>query len=270
MGKAFLNRHMPWVHQKSTRWLMMLSLSLLVIFIILFLKPFDTGEKQLPHKTLMLIGYGLCLIVADLPLLVLERFWVLRKKHRWTLGAELLYQLGFLVLSALLVYVYDLAVTKHTAISWAHFPTYTYQFVLPFALLLLPLLAYLRYSLGALFYPSSMSPERVCLSGQNKGDLLELEVRQLRYIKSEDNYVKVVYYDDTDGLQAVLMRNTLGQMNDQLPSLLYSHRSYLVAPWYIMQLKGNKQKASLTLQDIPEEIPLSSAHFDLIKAFLES
>lgn len=260
----------PWVYKGHHRLLISLGFGVLIIFIILFLKPFDTGEKYLPYKNLMLSGYGICIILTDCLLAFAERFWVLKRKRHWTFGSESVYLLALFIVAAIAIYVYDLVITKQSSVTWHYLPTYTYKFILPFALLLLPLLAYIRFSVGKKIYPESLSRKRITFSGQNKEDYLELEKHQLLYLKAEDNYVRIFYTSETNTLETQLMRNTLSNMNEQVQGLKATHRSYLIAPWQIRKIKGNRQKASVKLQNCDEEIPLTSTYYPAIKSFLKS
>ncbi|WP_188465749.1 LytTR family transcriptional regulator DNA-binding domain-containing protein [Marivirga lumbricoides] len=209
----------------------------------------------------MLAGYGICILFADFILITLEKTWVFGLKKSWTLTTEIAYLLGLFIISSLMIYLYDLLITKQTAITWDYFATYSYRFTVPFALLLLPFIAYLRIKYGKVISQQQLINPNISLSGQNKEDHLEISLQQLLCLKAEDNYVRIIYLNKNIEVQEVLMRNTLAAMARQVPQLSYCHRSYLVAHWHIRELTGHKQKAHIMLEQYPKEIPVSSAHY---------
>ncbi|MBK6264162.1 LytTR family transcriptional regulator [Marivirga sp. S37H4] len=265
MDNNILYRKHPWIYSLKKRISLSLMLALLVIFILIFLKPFDTGEKQLPYKNLMLAGYGICILLADLLLILIERLWVLKMEKRWLIGFELIYLAGLFFISSILIYCYDLTITKQTSITWDYLLSFSYKFIVPFAILLLPVVAYFRYLNGKILSPERLRNPIIHLSGQNKDDNLKIPLQQLLCIKAEDNYIRIIYIDDKKQVRETLMRNTLSEIARQINGLIYCHRSYLIAPWQIQQVVGNKQKAHLILNHYLKEVPLSSAHYTSIK-----
>ncbi|WNB17274.1 LytTR family DNA-binding domain-containing protein [Marivirga arenosa] len=264
MSDFSLTKRYPWIYKLRLRLAISLVLTILVIFILLFLKPFDTGEKYLPFKNLMLAGYGMCIFIADLLLLTAERLIVFKLKKYWIFIFELLYFLSLFLLSSILVYSYDILVTKQSAITWDYLFTFSYQFILPIALLLLPLLAYVRYTKGEIISHEEIKNPEVLLLGKNQNDTLKIKLTQLIFIKAEDNYVRIVFLNEKSDVEEILMRSTLSSMKKQVKHLHYCHRSYLIAPWYIQQLKGHRQKASLVLKYYNSEIPLSGKYYTAI------
>lgn len=265
MDKHFFLKAYPWISSTKTRFLQTLALGCLVIFILIFLQPFDTGEKHLPNKNIMLAGYGLCVVIADFLLLWWERIYFFQFKKPWTKGSELIYLIALLLLSSVLVYSYDLAITKHHAITWDNLWVFSYQFILPVAALLLPALTYFRFIVGTKRSVEQIQNPLIHLQGQNKEDDLKIRFQQLLYIKAEDNYVKVCYLTKENAVAELLMRNTLSEISQQAPSLVYAHRSYLVSPLHIKKLQGHKQKASLLIQHVESEIPVSAKYFASFK-----
>jgi hypothetical protein len=237
---------------------------MLVVFILLFLKPFDTGEKYLPNKNLVLTGYGICILLSDLILVAFERLVVLKLKKYWTLAHEVGYLISLFLLSSILVYCYDIAFTKKSVIEWDYLLTFSYQFILPLALLLLPAIGYYRYKNGKVLAPEQIQKLVIQLRGENQSDVLELKLHELICIKAEDNYVRIIYWTEKSQIKELLMRNTLANMQKQVQPLRYCHRSYLIASWNIKQIEGHKQKARLIMKHYEQEIPLSTKYFNTI------
>lgn len=217
----------------------------------------------------MLAGYGFCILVADFILVGVERLWTFHFQKRWTTKAELLYLISLFFLTSIMVYIYDLIITKQTSVTWSYFANFSFRFTFPFALLLLPLVAYVRVKYGKILSKQQLFNPTLILLGQNKEDYLQLSLQQLLCIKAEDNYVRIIYLEDENMVKEVLMRNTLATMAEQAQKLIYCHRSYLVAHWHITEILGNKQKASIVLKHYSKELPLSSAHFSTIRKLIK-
>jgi DNA-binding LytR/AlgR family response regulator len=101
--------------------------------------------------------------------------------------------------------------------------------------------------------------------GSVKKDNFKIEFSKLIYIKSEDNYV-FIYYLKNDEIKNKMLRSTLSNIHKQIPKLIKTHRSFLVNPEYIKNLKGNSQNAKLSLHIDSVIIPVSKTYYNTIKS----
>ena len=129
----------------------------------------------------------------------------------------------------------------------------------------LPLLIFLRNNFGVIVTPEEVL--RIHLKGSNKNERLSLNKEQLLYIKASENYVEIVY-DESGTIRQKVFRNTLNSVHQQVPFLLKCHRSYLVNPIKVESIKGNSQKAVLSLKNIDIKIPVSKTFYKKTKAVI--
>ena len=75
-------------------------LAIIIVFILIFLEPFDSYSNDIPYKSLKLFGYGLCVIIPILILHFFEEYWFKKSNGKWFLFQELLILIiGFFFIS---------------------------------------------------------------------------------------------------------------------------------------------------------------------------
>jgi len=65
-----------------------------------------------------------------------------------------------------------------------------------------------------------------------------------------------------------MLRNTLKDVQKQIPELVRIHRSYLVNPNFMESLKGNSQNAKLHLRESEVRLPASKTYYNLVKSLI--
>ena len=89
------------------------------------------------------------------------------------------------------------------------------------------------------------------MTGENKRDVLRINLSDLVCVSSADNYVEVSYLIGGK-LHKKLLRVTLKNIHPQVPSLLKTHRSFLINPSHF---KDWKNANTIHLSQI--EVPVS-------------
>ena len=110
----------------------------------------------------------------------------------------------------------------------------------------------------------------VLLTGDTK-DSLNIQPSLIRYIESAGNYVHIYYNEN--GLNKKTIRTTIRQLEEELrdcPQIIRCHRAYIVNTQAILHIEGNAQGYKLTLNDCPEQIPVSRTYIKAIKTALEA
>lgn len=231
-----------------------------ISFMLLFLEPFKTGESP----KILVLGYSVCVLGAYIIVLLLEAL-IFKQKRYWQLQNEVVVAIIFFILSALGVYWYDLVVIKAQAFHWNGLLSFTGRVTLPFTIILLPFIIWLRHHYGKIY--ELPDQYQVVIKGNVKSDVLEMDRRNILYVKSSDNYV-VVKYIEGGVFKEALLRSTLAQVGEQLPEFQKCHRSYIVNPLHLVAVEGNQKKAYLKLDQLKEDIPLSKTYYTGIKACL--
>ncbi|EXY73506.1 lytTr DNA-binding domain protein [Bacteroides fragilis str. 3988T(B)14] len=101
---------------------------------------------------------------------------------------------------------------------------------------------------------------------------LELDSKDLLYVESNGNYIRVNYQKAGKNVQC-LLRATMKQAEEVTavcPLVLKCHRAFLVNVRKVVKVNGNSQGYRLLLEGCPEEIPVSRGYSKQVKELIES
>ncbi len=96
---------------------------------------------------------------------------------------------------------------------------------------------------------------------------LVLQVTDVAFIKSADNYVEIVYMEDNT-FKRKLIRNTLKNIELQVrqySNFIRCHRTYLVNTYYIEKLNRKLNNYLLSIKGHDEKIPVSRQYLLKVK-----
>lgn len=102
---------------------------------------------------------------------------------------------------------------------------------------------------------------------ENNSAVLSIQVINVAFIKSADNYVEIVYKDD-DSFKKKLIRNTLKNVELQIKpysNFIRCHRICIVNLHHIEKLNSNYGRHFLTLKGYQEFIPVSRQYLLKLK-----
>ena len=266
-----LNKQVAFVDNWKFTFLISIVLSTFIVFIMVFLQPFDTFQKDISFKTLKLVGYGLTVFFPILILHYFERL-VYYPSRDWRLVYEVIYISITVVFISALSYVYQNTVFSHNQLSISYFFKYFLNFCIPFFPIVVPLLAYLRFRFGHIYVNNQSEAQNVKLkiSGENKEDELTISFNQFIFAEAQQNYVSLTYLDNDENLTQRVFRSTFGQLAEQLRHAYQVHRSFIVNPYFFDTLAGNSRKRALRLKGLEKEIPVSRKYYEAIKGYLQS
>ena len=100
---------------------------------------------------------------------------------------------------------------------------------------------------------------------------LELDSKDLLYVESNGNYIRVNYQKAGKNVQC-LLRATMKQAEEVTavcPLVLKCHRAFLVNIRKVVKVNGNSQGYRLLLEGCPEEIPVSRGYSKQVKELIE-
>jgi len=115
-----------------------------------------------------------------------------------------------------------------------------------------------------------VSPQLLTLTGDNKGDNLQIALSQILFIKSADNYCELTIMKDSN-ISHKLLRSSLTSILKQLPekSLVHRcHRSYAVNLALVELSTGNAGGLKLIMKPMGITVPVSRTYVDTIKKAL--
>jgi hypothetical protein len=105
---------------------------------------------------------------------------------------------------------------------------------------------------------------------ENCTDALKLQVADVVYIRSADNYVEIVY-QDTDSYKKKLIRNTMKSIEQQIKSFsnfIRCHRICIVNTHFIEKLYKSQDNYWICLKGYDEKIPVSRQYLLRIKEMI--
>ena len=171
-----LNRDIPFTASWKYTLVIALLMSMLLVFIQVFLQPFDTFASEIDLKALKLSGYGLCVFLTVAGFHFLELILYRKRGKKWFLADEFIFLLsGFLAISVL-AFLYHSLVFNTAGIDLSYTLKWAAWYALPFAPLLLPFWAYLRYRFSRITIPDQRySDEQVLIQGRNADERLRIK-----------------------------------------------------------------------------------------------
>ena len=261
-----LNKPIAFVDNWKHTFIISVLLALFVIFIMVFLQPFDTYQKDFSFKTLKLVGYGLTVLIPILILHFFERL-IYYPSRDWRLSNEVIYMCITIFFISALSYVYQTFVISNNDLSISYFFKFFINFCVPFFPIVIPLLAYLRFRFGHIYLKNQSEVQnfQVKISGESKDEELIISFNQFIFAEAQQNYVSITYLDHDETLTQRVFRSTFGQIVEQLRYAYQVHRSFLVNPYFFYKIEGNSRKRVLKLKGIEKEIPISKKYYEAIK-----
>ncbi len=269
--------------------------AVLVVLILLWLQPFGGDRYRVPFWSLRLAGYGLCLLLAALPMQV----WARRRQARrggWRLQDELLALSIWAACAAGLAYLHNTRVVSPRPPAFDDLLWFAFFYALPVLLLLLPVLLWrgraeqlVRLPMGdtpgmapapavaaaqltpdagsavqggsvaapAAQGPSSGADAWLEVRGRNRDEQLRFRRRQFVCAQAQQNYVRVLLATP-DGLQSHLLRLPISELAATLDDCWRVHRSWLVAPERVRAQSGARRQRQLHLDAVAAPVPVSA------------
>jgi hypothetical protein len=263
---------------------MCLWYGLFVFLFLLIFQPFhlaDTPSGILVLSTAYGITTALVMVLLNVLLLpLLPRFF---NEDRWTIGRELTWTM----LNVLIIGIANTAVTIGAglaSLTWSsvfYFQLYTILvgiFPVTVSVLLKQAILQRRYEkkseeineqIRHTHHEPVASPVSsiITIPSDTAGENLELDLSDLCFVRSSDNYIEV-YYLQGGKITKKLLRGTLRRLEsvfEPYPQLYRCHKSYIVNLSKVTHVSGNAQGYKLTLSDIAEPIPVSRQNNQEVK-----
>ena len=276
----FLNKDFPYIDSFRDHLIIATLLGVFVSFIVIFLQPYGAGLHDFPYKTLYFIGYGVVNFLMYLVIYLLFNNYY-KKSKKWKWAEELLFAISFVLIMIFIAELYtELIINKNPSRINLTYVIGWYKVVFPgFGILMIIITILLRHHFGKENKIKNSNTKEISSkkNGKNtiiiqsslKKEVLIVEQESIVFIKSEDNYIYVHFYKN-DILEHKMLRNTLKNIQKQLPFLVKIHRSFLVNPFYVSKLKGNSQNAKLYFKNSQNTVPVSKTYYSTIKNIIYS
>ena len=252
---------------------------LFILFILFFLKPFNSGGSHFSNKTIYFLMYGFIVFFSYFITHLLSLLYY-KSAQIWKVFEEIIFSVIFIFLAIIIGFYYtEFIINKNPErINLPHFLGWFKTILFSFGILLFILTFYLRRKYTAKDLKNEninsqtniVSESRnITITGSLKKDFFVVDEANMVYVKSENNYVLISYFED-DLIKEKLLRSTLANIEKQLPSFIKTHRSYIVNPDFFLSLKGSKQNSKLNLKNTGLSIPVSETYFEAVNSLSNS
>jgi hypothetical protein len=275
---AYFQQPYPHRHQSLRQWtLIALGVGVFVGLFLNIFQPFGSDDWQDPTKPYVLAGYGavtfICLMLVKLLIPTFfkqwyaEEGWTIAKEIGWTLLIIILITLGNMVYGNI---IFGWSFNLSSLLAWLGITGAVG--IMPATVVTMINYAQLvrKYDANQLQVPTLSMPiatSTVDLVAENEKDRLTIDLTDLLFIESADNYSEVVFLTDKKA-QKTLLRGSLSHMEEQLTHpIVRCHRSYIVNLRQVERISGNAQGYKLHLHDWPAPIPVARRFSDLVKGY---
>ena len=201
----------------------------LYLFLVL-VGPFDGFSLRMSRRLIVMLPYSLIFSFIYIVILPLQT-WLFSKRKRWNLSLELVHV--FVVFSSCFYPSY-LYYKSNFVVGESSFFDYLFRMYLPTIVILIPLLICLRIFFTQFKTKHETKSKTIKIIGKNKKDFLNTTFENLICIKGADNYVDIYYLKNGEP-QNKLIRLTLKKVQQLIPNLVKTHRSYLINIEHIIE-----------------------------------
>lgn len=278
----FLSNPFPFIKSFRHHFSIGVILGVFIAFLIIFLEPMGANNYSNPYKNLYFSGYGLILFLSYLFFVFLSNTYQYFF-NVWNWLEEIVFTFLFASSVILITFFYtEIIINKNTErLHLDGFLWWYKSMFLGFGIIMSILMIVLRryYGTKSLMskeiepVDSSIQTEEVeteiIIKGILKKDFFKCVPDHILYIKSEDNYA-LIYHITPQGIEEKMLRSTLKHIQNQLSGFQKVHRSFIVNPRHIEELKGNAQNGKLYLKGVDTPITVSKTYFESVKAVIAS
>ena len=259
-------------------------ISISVFLFILFFQPFPSLKFESENKNLFIAGHGAIIFIVQILVQIVFQRHLLRNNMDGEYNPLLnsLFYFSQIALTSV-AFVFYIRYVGNTGI--------TFNIVLRVVVISLsaPVTIYLKDMLLSMHekykklleenrqmqdkirqFSESYADKFIEFTSENEADNIRLQVSEIIFVKSADNYVEIGFRDGGE-IRKKMVRNTLKNIEKQLRefnNFVRTHRSGVVNIQYIDKLNKNFNSYWLTLIDTKETIPVSRQYLMVVKDLL--
>ncbi len=215
--------------------------------------PFDASDLTLRIRFRLMLGYGFVFFLCYAVLIPIQN-----RLHNYLGKWKLVYEVAMVLLFCLYalpaVYLYYKTKIVNGTLNFGEFSLTTY---VPIIAIILPILFLGRYLVSRhrrVVKEEVRVDTKITLLGNNKLDILKLEMKDLVAIEASNNYV-IVHYLIDGSLQKKFLRSSLRRIHQLVPKMVKVHRSYLINQEHFVEWKDG-----LTLALTQIQVPVSQKY----------
>jgi hypothetical protein len=261
-----------------------LGIAISIFLFILFFQPFTTEKFEFENKLLFLSGFGIIVLIFLIVSQALFQLTLSRKEEDSSSNS----------VYVPLYYFFQIAATTLAFVFYIRFVgqvsiTFNTVVRVVFICLSLPIATHLKFRMNSYQlrlkklliethsmqeklkqFSESYSNKHIEIVSDNESDNFRIQVSEIVYVKSADNYVEISYHDEGI-VKKKMVRNTLRNVEQQLSefnNFIRTHRTSIVNIQYIDKLNKNFNSYWLSLDKTKETIPVSRQYLMAVKDLL--
>ncbi|XOV90936.1 MAG: LytR/AlgR family response regulator transcription factor [Bacteroidota bacterium] len=258
----FLNQPFHLLDSKRNRWKLVIVVGLFGIFFMNAYVPFNISrwyEKREIPLVLILSSFGLIgMIVLSISQFYIRDLFKIKSLKMY--GVILWFMVELFLLTLTMYLIYGNRNAEGTALILELFTTFRYTLlitIIPYTGVLLLLTATQKNI--KVIAPLALDNSLIKILDENDEVHIAIDLDQILYLKSADNYV-AIYYQKDSKVKRELVRTTMRKLDVDLKDfpIRRCHRSYMVNLKKISVSEKSQQGLTLSLKDYPiEGIPVS-------------
>ncbi|HEX7902326.1 MAG TPA: LytTR family DNA-binding domain-containing protein [Chitinophagaceae bacterium] len=267
-----------------------------VFLFLYFFKPFGIGTFTAKQIFFYALGFGgVTFAIMFINLLILDRiFPSFFREENWTVGREIFITLIHIAFIGLGNYLFSAMLS----ITDASFDRLLYFEFISICIGVFPIVVWTLIKENRLLKQSKeeaktfdplLHPEKqittvetrpeetqpggrttipsITFTSESETATIKAVPEQVFFISSADNYIKI-YLSEGNAIITKLLRSSLKKTENDLknhPQFYRCHRAYIVNLQKVASVTGNARGLKLTLENCPEEVPVSRSVNDEIK-----
>lgn len=278
------NKINQFIHLTQSYFRLHLGIAISIFLFILLFQPFEVDKFEFENKNLFLAGFGIIVLIFLISAqIIFQRIPLDNENENSDKPFYIPLYYFFLVVSTSLAFIFYLRYVGETSI------TYYIVVKVIYICLSLPVTMYLKFRINSyqfrlkkLLQESSPMQDKqkqnsdsyanmyIEIVSENESENFRIQVSEIVYAKSADNYVEIGYHDEGI-VKKKMIRNTLRKVELQLGvfnNFIRTHRTCLVNIQYIEKLNKNFNTHWLSLDKTKETIPVSRQYLLAVKDLL--
>jgi DNA-binding LytR/AlgR family response regulator len=260
------------------------GIAISVFLFIQFFQPFTADTFEFENKLIFLAGFGvIVLMILLVSQIIFQRALLFKENDNLNNSIHIPLYYFFQVSATSLAIVFYIRFVGQLNI------TFNIVVRVIFICLSLPVTMHLKLSIDSYQhrlkkllsdtrsmqsklkqFSESYSNKHIEIMSDNESDNFRIQVSEIIYSKSADNYVEIGYHDEGI-VKKKMVRNTLRNIEQQLSdfnNFIRTHRTSLVNIQYIDKLNKNFNSYWLSLDKTKETIPVSRQYLMAVKDLL--
>ena len=260
-----LKKEYPFDPSIKHQLIIAIGMALWIFTFLYFTEPLDVSELYDNERLFILALYGLLGALCYVSILPIQYYLFKNNKERWLFVHEISFFLVFIIWSFLVMRSFYLYVVVRGEPNPYSLYYYLTSIFLPAVLTIFPIVLIGRFGFGK-YKNKQIEEQKIEIKGDGNYEGIRLLLSDLIALEASDNYVEI-HFQDNGTYKKQLIRARLSHLEKSLPTMMRTHRSYLINPMHFLSYKTDAGKLGLILSH-EIFIPVSKTYTSITKETL--